>query len=124
MIVTVRVIGARELASRWLRKIATLHAEIEVDLEKNAQTLVRSIQSRAPVRSGRYRASWTVERGKGSRVVFSGEPYGRRLEYGFVGMDALGRNYSQPPQPHVNPAADAVEGPLVGDLTKTAVRGL
>ena len=124
MIVTVRVLGARELAARWLRKVATLHAEIEVDLETNAQRLVREIQARAPYRTGRYRASWTVERGRDTRVVGSGEPYGRRLEYGFVGVDALGRNYSQAPQPHVNPAADTVEGPLVSDLAKTAVRGL
>lgn len=36
--------------------------------------------------------------------VGTNKPQGRRLEYGFVGMDSLGRNYNQPPYPHFRPA--------------------
>ena len=36
--------------------------------------------------------------------VFSDAPQARRLEYGFVGVDSLGRHYRQPPFPHVEPA--------------------
>jgi hypothetical protein len=32
-----------------------------------------------------------------------------RLEFGFVGKDSLGRNYNQPPYPHMRPAADEIE---------------
>jgi HK97 gp10 family phage protein len=32
--------------------------------------------------------------------------YARRIEYGFIGTDSLGRNYHQAPQPYVRPAAD------------------
>lgn len=31
-------------------------------------------------------------------------PYARRIEYGFVGADSLGRVYNQPPQPYMRPA--------------------
>ncbi len=33
--------------------------------------------------------------------------YARRIEYGFSGMDSLGRNYNQSAQPYVRPAWDA-----------------
>jgi hypothetical protein len=31
-----------------------------------------------------------------------------RLEYGFVGIDASGRKYNDPPRPHFRPAADSM----------------
>lgn len=36
--------------------------------------------------------------------VGTNAPQGRRLEYGFVGVDALGRHFDQPPYPHFGPA--------------------
>lgn len=67
------------------------------------------------VGTGDYRRSWT------SKVTLSvdsviGEvgtnaPQARRLEFGFNGIDALGRTYHQPPFPHAYPALDEV-GPL------------
>jgi len=37
--------------------------------------------------------------------------YARRIEYGFVGLDSLGRNYNQAPQPYVRPAWDSQKEP-------------
>jgi hypothetical protein len=37
-------------------------------------------------------------------IVGTNKPQGRRLELGFVGVDALGRYYNQPPYPHFGPA--------------------
>ncbi|MFE0257283.1 HK97 gp10 family phage protein [Streptomyces sp. NPDC059010] len=58
--------------------------------------------------TGQYRASWDVRvRASGGQVtaeVFTDAPQARRLEYGFVGVDSLGRHYRQPPFPHVEPA--------------------
>jgi len=34
--------------------------------------------------------------------------YARRIEYGFIGQDSLGRNYHQAAQPYMRPAADTV----------------
>ncbi len=36
------------------------------------------------------------------------KPQGRRLELGFFGTDALGRNYNQPAYPHFGPALDKI----------------
>ncbi len=53
--------------------------------------------------------------------------YARRIEYGFVGQDSLGRNYNQPAQPYMRPAWDsqklAVEQTVKNGLA-AAVEGL
>jgi hypothetical protein len=58
--------------------------------------------------TGQYRASWDVRMSTGggqvTAKVYSDAPQARRLEYGFVGVDSLGRHYRQPPFPHVEPA--------------------
>lgn len=82
-------------------------------------TLLRSlIQAHANGRpgpnviTGKYRASWRVvsERIAGglSVTVGTNAPQGRRLEFGFVGPDSLGRVYNQPPFPHVQPSVDVL----------------
>ena len=37
-------------------------------------------------------------------------PYARRIEYGFIGQDSLGRNFHQAAQPYMRPAYDAKQG--------------
>ena len=46
----------------------------------------------------------TVDDGRVSAVVFTDAPQSRRLEYGFVRVDQLGRQYRQPPYPYIEPA--------------------
>lgn len=66
--------------------------------------------------TGRYRASWRSEtRGipNGAECTIGTDaPQGRRLEFGFVGPDSLGRVYNQPPFPHVQPALGFIEDTL------------
>lgn len=118
------VIGARTIAGQFIAKAATLPAEVEGSLDIHAALLLGEIQRRAPVRTGAYRASWHIERSGNQRLVGSDRPYGRRLEFGFVGTDALGRSYHQAPRPHVRPAADAVEALYVQDMVIVATRRL
>lgn len=40
------------------------------------------------------------------------KPQGRRLEFGFTGVDSIGRYYDQAPFPHVGPAIPAIEAAL------------
>lgn len=47
--------------------------------------------------------------GGGMAMVGTNKPQGRRLEFGFVGRDSLGRNYNQRPFPHFGPALDFIE---------------
>jgi hypothetical protein len=64
--------------------------------------------------TGDYRGSWRVEPVRDgvdevSRSVGTDRPQARRLEYGFVGTDSLGRTYDQAPLPHHGPAVDVIE---------------
>ena len=60
-----------------------------------------------------YRDSWGVTMIRdglsSTAVVGTDKPYGRRLEWGFVGIDSLGRSVHQRPRPHVGPALAVVE---------------
>jgi hypothetical protein len=71
--------------------------------------------------SGDYRDSWqptTVRRlPYGAACVFgTNQPQGRRLEFGFVGDDSLGRVYDQKPFPHVQPSMPFIEQTLMGSM--------
>lgn len=62
--------------------------------------------------TGDYRRSWTHEvhvTGEAvTATVGTAKPQGRRLEYGYVGPDSLGRVFHQPPYAHVGPAVETV----------------
>jgi hypothetical protein len=62
--------------------------------------------------TGDYRRSWTHEVHTGAdavlAIVGTSKPQGRRLEYGYVGPDSLGRVFDQPPYAHVGPAMETV----------------
>lgn len=66
--------------------------------------------------TGQYWSSWQTQvRGipyGAECTIGTDRPQGRRLEFGFVGPDSLGRVYNQPPFPHVGPAIPAIEGML------------
>ncbi|MFE7565406.1 HK97 gp10 family phage protein [Streptomyces sp. NPDC057539] len=86
------------------RAITRHHAMLlRVRIQKNA-----SGRPGPNVITGQYRASWdvkvTVAGGQVTAMVFTDAPQQRRLEYGFVGVDRLGRQYRQPPYPHIEPA--------------------
>lgn len=70
--------------------------------------------------TGDYRRSWTTQithgLGGAMATVGTNKPQARRLEYGFYGVDALGRSYSQSPYPHVGPAVDAIQPGFERDI--------
>lgn len=72
--------------------------------------------------TGDYRRSITLEIVRGtfsiSAVVGTNKPQGRRLEYGFVGVDSAGRHYDQPPYPHFLPAQDEIGRLMVQDIDR------
>ena len=65
--------------------------------------------------TGDYRRSWTSEVHASAdavtAIVGTNKPQARRLEYGYVGTDSLGRVYDQPPYAHVGPAVETI-GPM------------
>lgn len=75
------------------------------------QTKVRGNASGRPgpfVQTGDYRRGISVLNGTSQgmpvSIVYSNSPQAARLEYGFDGVDSLGRKYNQPPYPHWGPA--------------------
>lgn len=83
---------------------------------RKLQEMVRDNASGRPgpeVITGAYRESIKYRPRRVSRgfaaEVYSDAPQAMRLEYGFVGVDSQGRNYSQPPFPHFRPALDEIE---------------
>jgi phage gpG-like protein len=62
------------------------------------------VQRLAPYDTGTLRRSIHVEMiNSSSAIVGTNLPYARRLEYGFMGKDKLGRTYHQPPHPYFRP---------------------
>jgi hypothetical protein len=53
--------------------------------------------------------------------VGTNNPQGRRLEYGFTGVDSLGRFYDQPPLPHFGPALDETQAQFIKDLSDVVI---
>ncbi|MGV9891736.1 hypothetical protein [Streptomyces sp. NPDC003395] len=70
--------------------------------------------------TGAYRNSWQAKTRRlpyGAICTLGTElPYGRRLEFGFVGADSLGRVYNQPPFPHVQPALGFIGETLMAQM--------
>lgn len=65
--------------------------------------------------TGHYRRTWSVEFHGGTNpeaILGTNAPQGRRLEFGFPGVDALGRHFNQPPYEHVRPAVDEIIEPF------------
>lgn len=96
--------GAKSVAAA---AAVTRHYGALVELQIRANASGRP-GPRAP--TGQYRASINAEyRISATDAVASigtNAPQGRRLEFGFVGPDSLGRIYNQPPFPHFGPAID------------------
>ncbi|MEW1719728.1 hypothetical protein [Streptomyces sp. NPDC093109] len=76
--------------------------------------------------TGEYRRSWThsvqISGATVTGLVTTDKPQARRLEYGFVGTDSLGRRYNQRPYPHVAPALEDIR-PLFLDGARRIAEG-
>jgi hypothetical protein len=97
------------LGPKTTARVAQVTARDGIVLEQ----LIRSYASGMPgpqVITGDYEASIQY---RGTQLVggvmvechvSSDEPFAHRLEYGFVGVDALGRTVQEAPRPHFAPA--------------------
>lgn len=124
-------VGVKSLSLRWKLKTLVLPKEVDVTTRNHAEQLLALIRANASGRpgpnviTGAYRESWRITpQGHATYVVSTDAPQAARLELGFVGEDALGRIYNQPPFPHVRPAADKVEDAYVKDMFVVVGRGL
>ena len=115
-----------ELADRLERaatRIGTTIARGVDHVGTLGQACIRGNASGRPgpnVITGAYRNSWQA---RTRRIPYGAictlgtdAPQGRRLEFGFVGTDSLGRHYAQPPFPHVQPALPFIEQTLMAQM--------
>lgn len=124
--------NAPQVAARLNARAAAALPAVASVVQHYAMLLETAIKAHASGRpgpnapTGDYRRSWTHEFSTSGMtveaVVGTNKPQGRRLEYGFVGADSLGRIYNQPPFPHVGPAVEEIRpaflaavGAAVGD---------
>lgn len=128
---SLRIEGDLEVSAALSRKATTrLPAEIRAATKHWAGVLEARIKAGASGRpgprtiTGHYRRSWnTTFAGAGlsaAAEVGTNAPQGRRLEFGFTGVDSLGRHYSQPAFPHVRPAIPVVEAGFIATLESLA----
>ena len=124
----VHVIGAEDLAAKFRAladdikgpalEAATRAAALPV---LNQVRITEPEGGRTPYKTGTYRRSFHMETVEKSsercRVeVGTDAPQARRLEYGFVGADKLGRVYNQAARPHIRPALDENRGAAVDEF--------
>jgi len=112
----------RNLLRRMIGRAPLGAAEVSNQFARLTQSFVKMHASGRPgpqIITGEYfdsiRVSQLAEPGlTATAVVGTDAPQAARLEFGFVGVDSLGRHYHQPPFPHWIPgmyeAAQHVQG--------------
>lgn len=97
-------------------------AELQAQVQRNA-----SGRPGPNAPTGDYRRSINrrVERRSNESIgqVGVSRPQAKRLEFGFTGVDAIGRSYNQPAYPHFGPALDKI-GPQYKTAIETAVKAV
>ncbi len=104
--------SALNLLTRDLGKLAaTVMKNESIAVRLAGQEYANDVKAIAPYKTGTYRRSIHVEMSTEGlhpvALIGTNVPYGRRLEFGFVGADSLGRIYNQAPRPHWRPAWDS-----------------
>ena len=105
----------------WDMELAKVTMQISIDkitagavkgVELAALNIEADVKRTSPIDIGTYRDSIhatipaVVTDTNVLVEIGSVQPYACRLEWGFSGMDSLGRLYSQAPRPHWRPAFD------------------
>jgi len=74
--------------------------------------------------TGDYLRTMSIEYdGATAATIGTNAVQARRLEFGFVGADSLGRVYNQAPLPHWRPMADWIEEPFTGAVARAIESG-
>jgi hypothetical protein len=115
------VTGQASIAAAIQAKIAAARAALKTSVASATDLFVEEAKAVVHVESGELRdgihAQSTTDTDQVQTMVATSvepagnqngfdPPYARRLEYGFVGVDSLGRHYHQPAYPYMRPAWD------------------
>lgn len=128
--ITVQVRGMDKVSLGATYMVKAAQSALRLAVPDAAQVIAEEAKTIVPVDTGRLRDAIHVEpsssgsfpqcidRDEKQQVVVSpayasfneygfSPPYARRIEFGFMGTDRLGREYHQAAQPFMRPAADA-----------------
>lgn len=134
--VGVTISGAAEYAAQLSMAVKVIPAavtavvyetaeEMRLEVKNNARGRANAYGRGPRIKTSRYINSIEVEpAGPFSAITYTDTPYAARLEFGFVGVDSLGRHYNQPPYPSWRPALDVVVPHFINRLHAVAVRVL
>lgn len=104
------------------RTVAHFGLLLQATVKRNA-SLPRTGPPGPRIQTGDYVRSIALQVGLLQAEVGTNKPQARRLEFGFTGMDALGREYDQPPYPHFGPAVEEVTPPFTAAVFAIATEG-
>lgn len=122
MRLTVQISGLDALSLKVSYLINAARDGLKLSVPEAAQLFTEEAKAIVPVDSGNLRDAIHAEVLEDSpeRQIMQVAPfveagnewgfdpaYARRIEYGFVGQDSLGRTFHQPAQPYMRPAFDA-----------------
>lgn len=98
-------------------------ARVGAQVAKGSQQLEAMIKSKAPVRTGRYRASISTIGESPTPFHYSASigsdlDYGHMLEFGGVGLDWNGNPIQRHPHPHFRPAIVAFEPMFITSIER------
>jgi len=121
MKLTTNITGFDALSLRFKYLISAAQTGLKLGVSEAAGLFETEAKAIVPVKTGALRDAIHTETvtDEGERQVLAVTPaypaenpygfepaYARRIEYGFVGTDSLGRVYHQAPQPYMRPAFD------------------
>lgn len=104
-------------------KAAGQGAKLGTAVDAGLLVIQNEIVANAPYKTGNYKRGWHLGEAKVTRsgaynTTGNNVVYGPRLEFGFEDVDARGRNYHQPAQPHVRPAFDNKRAAALDEVEK------
>lgn len=119
--------AAKVTPAQMRKTVRHYGALLQRRVKKNA-SLPRGGPPGPRIITGDYNRSITTEYqdaiSTATAVVGTNAVQGRRLEYGFFGVDSLGRHYRQPAYAHFRPAADDIEPEFVAAMLSLGGEGL
>jgi HK97 gp10 family phage protein len=125
-----RVEGLDQLRGNLKRlQDAASGAELGNAIRPGLEVIGALARRRVPVDTGELRDSMRVDldevgESTASGSVSFGTDHARRIEYGFLGKDKLGRRYHQPPRPYLRPAFDEGRDGAVGAIASRLTGGI
>lgn len=135
----VTVTGTDAIALKARKRIEAAQAGLKFGASEGAFIIEQGAKERVPVDTGYLRDSINTVHAvnEAQKQIFevapgvaAGNPYGfdpayaRRIEFGFMGTDSLGRTYHQPAQPYMRTAYESLKDEVASAIKNGVIETL